>query len=432
MLNKKTAAYCSLGCKVNQYDTEAMRELMERAGYVTVPFDDIADVYIINTCSVTHVSDRKSRQMISRAHTQNAGAVIVVCGCYAKTNPEAVSALPGVNIILGTNDRNDIVNVIDRYLTEKRSGVFSHIADDTTFEDLSADESEKTRAYLKIQDGCNRFCSYCIIPYARGRIRSRTLDSTKRELERLSAHGYREVVLTGIHLMSYGMDFRDGTDITDVLKLAETIDGIDRVRLGSLEPEFVTEKFVETCAKSKKVCRQFHLALQSGSDTVLKRMNRKYTTDKFMQGVNALREAMPDCAVTTDIIAGFVGETEEEHRETLDFVKKAEFARVHVFPYSVREGTVAAKMSGHVSPDIKDRRAHEIAALAAELQIKYMEKFIGTEADVLIEEPCDGGMRGLTDTYIDVHTNAPETAENEIIKVKITVIEGKHLVGEIV
>ena len=426
---EKTCAYCPLGCKVNQYDTEAMRELMEGAGYKTVPFEDAADIYVINTCSVTHVSDRKSRQMISRAHVKNPDAVIVVAGCYAKTNPDAVSALPGVNIILGTNDRQSIVEVIEKYINEHKEGIFRHTADDSYFEELSADESENTRAYLKIQDGCNRFCTYCIIPYARGRIRSRSLSSVKAELEKLAAHGYKEVVLTGIHLMSYGMERNDGTDLTDAIAQADDIPGIRRIRLGSLEPELITQKFVDYIAGNERVCRQFHLSLQSGSDGVLKRMNRRYTAERYAEKVDMLRAAMPDCAITTDIIAGFVGETEAEHKETLDFVRRIEFARVHVFPYSVRTGTVAEKMQGHVDPAVKERRAHELISLTDEYQRKYMEKLVGKTVEVLVEEPCEGGMRGYTDTYVDVHLPADESLANSIVRVRITGMEGKWLRG---
>ncbi|MBQ9950328.1 MAG: tRNA (N(6)-L-threonylcarbamoyladenosine(37)-C(2))-methylthiotransferase MtaB, partial [Clostridia bacterium] len=420
-----------LGCKVNQYDTDAMRKLMEAHGYVTVPFSDVADVYVINTCSVTHVSDRKSRQMISRAHAQNSDAVIIAAGCYAKTNPQAVSSLPGVNIILGTNDRASIVSVVEEYVKSKRSEVKVCKTDDTVFEDLTADESEKTRAYLKIQDGCNRFCSYCIIPYARGRIRSRTLESTKRELVKLAEHGYREVVLTGIHLMSYGADFKDGTDITDAIALTDDIRGIERVRLGSLEPEFVTDKFVRAVSEREKVCRQFHMSLQSGSDTVLMRMNRKYTTESFSAAVEKLRNAMPNCAITTDIIAGFAGETDEEHAQTLQFVEKIGFSKVHVFPYSVRSGTKAENMPDHVRPEVKEKRAHEISDAAAKSREEYMKNCIGKTERVLFEERSGDAMRGYTDTYLDVRVKTDCDFSNEIFNVHITGFDGDGLIGEI-
>ena len=427
-----TCAYCSLGCKVNQYDTEAMRELMERAGYITVPFDDAADVYIINTCSVTHVSDRKSRQMISRAHTKNPDAVIVVAGCYAKTDPETVSNLSGVNIVLGTNDRNSVVDVINNYLNDKDKHQIINSASDKSFEELSADESDKTRAYLKIQDGCNRFCSYCIIPYARGRIRSRSLESVKSEMRKLADHGYKEIVLTGIHTMSYGMDLSDNVDLTDAISQADDIDGIRRIRLGSLEPELMSDKFIDYLASNSRICRQFHMSLQSGSDTVLRRMNRRYTADRYAEKVEKLRKAIPGCAITTDIIAGFVGETEQEHRETLEFVKRIGFAKVHVFPYSVRKGTRAAEMPGHIDPSVKDRRAHELIELASQYQTQYMNGFVGQTTEVLAEEPCIGGYRGYTDTYVDVHADLPADCVNQLVQVEITGVQDDFLTGKAV
>ena len=426
----KTCAYCTLGCKVNSYDTDAMRAVMEESGYITVPFSDIADVYVINTCSVTHISDRKSRQMISRAHTKNPDAIIIVAGCYAKTAPEVVSALPGVNIVLGTNDRKKVADILNSYIAENRNHALTYTADDTAFEELSADESDKTRAYLKIQDGCNRFCSYCIIPYARGRIRSRSLESTKNELLRLAEKGYKEVVLTGIHLMSYGLDL-DGVDIVDAIALSKDIDGIKRVRLGSLDPDFITDKFVKAVSENKKVCRQFHLSLQSGSNTVLKRMNRRYTAEQYKDAVMRLRRAMPDCAITTDIIAGFAGETDLEHEETLKFVDEIGFARVHVFPYSERRGTVAAKMPDQVSPEIKEKRAHEIAKAAEMTQKQYMQSFIGRRVEVLFEEAQGEFLRGYTDTYIDVLAKAGAELVNEIKSVEVKEAYGTHLVGDI-
>lgn len=430
MQTEKNAAYCSLGCKVNQYDTDAMRSIMEASGYKTVAFHDIADVYIINTCSVTHISDRKSRQMISRAHTRNPDAIIVVTGCYSKTAPDAVASLPGVNIVLGTNERSMIADIINDYVQKDRASVFAYQSDNSYFEDLSANESDKTRAYLKIQDGCNRFCSYCIIPYARGRIRSRSLESVKREFIKLAEHGYKEVVLTGIHLMSYGVDLC-GIDIVDAIAQADDIQGIERIRLGSLEPEFVTDRFVNSVCANKKVCRQFHLSLQSGSDTVLKRMNRKYTSEQYAQAVEKLRTAMPKCAITTDIIAGFAGETEAEHEETLAFVKRIRFSSAHVFPYSVRKGTAAESMKPQVPSQVKERRAHELMQLAGNLHNEYIESFIGDTLEVLLEEPCSGGMRGYTDTYIDVHTVTDKDLINTICNVKITGVRDGHLFGEL-
>ena len=431
-MRNKTVAYCSLGCKVNQYDTDSMKLVMEGEGYTTVAFSDIADIYVINTCSVTHVSDRKSRQMISRAHTKNPDAIIVVTGCYAATSPDVVSKLDGVNIVLGTNDRNQIAKVINDYINNKFSDTYINEKDDVEFEDLSADESDKTRAYLKIQDGCNRFCSYCIIPYARGRIRSRSLESTKREFERLAQKGYKEVVLTGIHLMSYGLENKT-FDIVDAIAQADNIEGIKRIRLGSLDPDFITDRFVKAVTQNKKVCRHFHLSLQSGSNTVLKRMNRRYTAEQYLEAVNKLRTQMPDCAITTDIIAGFVGETEDEHKQTLDFIKKVGFAKVHVFPYSVRKGTVAELMPNHVNPEIKDRRTHEVAAAAQITCSEYLKSFINKNVDVLVEESVDDeNMRGYTDKYVEVILKGNSSLQNAIKTVKVIGIKDNALIGEII
>ena len=331
------AAFCTLGCKVNQYDTEAMRELFEKAGYETVDFSEPADVYLINTCTVTQTGDKKSRQMISRAHALSPNAKIVVAGCYAQRAPEEVLALPGVNLVIGTKERARVVELVEKLAQDKQDAV-SDLRTERTFEPLTASHEGRTRAQLKIQEGCDRFCTYCIIPYARGPIRSRPLQDVRCELEKLAAAGYHEVVLTGIHLMSYGRDLGDGVTLIDAIAQAEGLSQIRRIRLGSLEPQLLSETFVRALAENPRVCHQFHLSLQSGSAGVLKRMNRRYTPEEYAECVHRLRSAMPGCAITTDIIVGFPGETEEEFEETLAFARQVSLARIHVFPYSRRAG----------------------------------------------------------------------------------------------
>ncbi len=419
-------AFYTLGCKVNQYDTEAMRELFEHAGWETVPFEEKADVYLINTCSVTQISDKKSRQMISQAHRRAPEAFLVVTGCYAQTDPEKVKDLPGVGLVIGTDGRKEIVRTVDQAIAGSRTSGVSDIRRVRQFEEMGAVEESRTRAVLKIQDGCSNFCSYCVIPYARGPIRSRKPESVQAELKKLASNGFKEVVLTGIHLASYGLDLKDRKiRLTDILKIAEETDGIERVRLGSLEPLFCDEVFAETASGLKKLCRQFHLSLQSGSDTVLKRMNRRYDTAGFEKAVAGLRKHMPDCAVTTDVIAGFVGETEEEHLETCAFVRRIGFARMHVFPYSRRKGTAADSMEGHLDRSVKERRASELIAIGKEMEETFVESLIGTEQTVLIED--DG--TGYTGNYVRVRCSGPE---GELVRVRITGRDHTIANGEVI
>lgn len=387
-------AFYTLGCKVNHYETQAMEELFIKAGYSIVTFTDVADIYIVNTCSVTQMSDKKSRQMLSRAKAMNPDAMIVAVGCYAETAYDTVRQMEHIDLVLGTDGRKDIVKLVEREQLYHHTDPFSR----REFELLSATRDARTRATLKIQDGCNRFCSYCIIPYARGALRSRPLENCKKELRLLGKLGYSEVVLTGIQLAAYGVDLLHEPDLLDVLKLADSTDGILRVRLGSLEPTLINDRFLSVAAQCKTLCPQFHLSLQSGSDSVLKRMNRRYDTAVYRTAVQGLRKAFPNCAITTDIIAGFVGETEAEHRETMEFVREIEFARIHVFPYSKRQGTKAAGMNGHLSKAVKDARAQELLALGTELEEAFVEKQIGHTFRVLLED--DG--TGYTDHYVRV------------------------------
>lgn len=421
-------AFQTLGCKVNHYETQAMRELFEKASWTVVPFGEAADVVLINTCTVTAVSDKKSRQLLSRAYRENPDALIVAAGCYSETSPDAVRKLPGIGLVIGNAKKNEIVSLVNEALEGRAIQSFPSVETVHSFEELSAIRDGRTRATLKIQDGCRNFCTYCAIPFARGPLRSRPLDSIVSELTRLSNEGFREIVLTGIHLASYGLDLEPDAngkrpELLDVLVAANAIPGIERVRIGSLEPRYCDKRFSEAVANLPKICRQFHLSLQSGSDTVLKRMCRRYTTAEYEAAVNALRAAMPDCAITTDVIAGFVGETEEEHRESMAFVQKIGFARIHVFPYSRRSGTAADRMSGHLERAIKEARARELIALGEELEHAFIDRMLGSIQTVIVED--DG--TGYTSNYVRVRTGGTEGEEKTV---RLTARENDIAIGE--
>jgi len=421
-MSARKAALTTLGCKVNHYETEAMRELFVQAGWDIVDFSDTADVYIVNTCTVTQTSDSKSRQMIARAHRSNPNALVVAVGCYAQVSPESVSALEGVGLVLGTSGRKEIVSRVEEALKSRASEPeILPLSELREFEPLSAVRDSRTRATLKIQDGCVNYCSYCVIPYARGPLRSRPLDEIAAEVNALANEGYKEIVLTGIHLASYGRDL-NGETLLDAIACASGADGISRIRLGSLEPLFITRETAKALASNPKICRQFHLSLQSGSDTVLKRMNRRYTSAEYLHAVEFLRDEMLDCAVTTDVIAGFCGETEAEHRETLAFCERAAFARMHVFPFSVRSGTKAATMPGQLPKAVKDARAKELIALGKRLTEQYLASQTGSIVEVLVES--DGG--GYSGNYIRVQTDAPE---GEIVRIRLDGFKGETAFG---
>ena len=417
-------ALTTLGCKVNHYETEAMRELFVQDGWEIVEFSDLADVYVINTCTVTQTSDTKSRQMIARAHRMNPSALVVAVGCYAQTAPEAVASLEGVGLVIGTSGRKEIVYRVNDALASRADEAYiSPLYEMREFEPLSAVRDSRTRATLKIQDGCVNFCSYCIIPYARGPLRSRPLDEISTEVELLAREGYREIVLTGIHLASYGRDLaQEGITLLDAIARASEPDGIRRIRLGSLEPLFVTKPVAMALAENPNICRQFHLSLQSGSDTVLNRMNRRYTAEEYLTALALLRSYMPDCAITTDVIAGFAGETEEEHRETLAFCERAKFARMHVFPFSLRKGTKAEQLPGHLPKAVKEARAKELIRLGKELTQAYLSAQVGSIVEVLVES--DGA--GYSGNYIRVKTSAPE---GEIVRIRLDGFEGETAFG---
>lgn len=414
--------FITLGCRVNQYESDAMAELLREAGWEVTDDPSVSDLCIINTCTVTNIADRKSRQMISKAHRLNENAKLIACGCFTQRSPEEAKRLSGVDAVLGSADKNKIVEIAAA-LFENEHGEAEVLVRDVMrereFEELSATREGRTRAYLKIQDGCNMFCTYCAIPYARGAIRSRRLESVRNEAEKLNEEGYAEVVLTGIHLMSYGRDFGDGTNILDAVKCFDGLENIKRIRFGSLEPHMMTDEIISGLAANERICRQFHLALQSGSTTVLDRMKRGYTAEQFYALTVKLRAAFGEgLALTTDIIAGFPGETEEEHRETLAFMEKVGFSKVHIFPYSRRSGTKADGMSGQLTNAVKSERAKELIEKGRELEMKFLKTYIGSTVSVLIEENEGGKALGCTDTYAKVAIGSHEE-ENTFVNVLI-------------
>ena len=428
-----TVSFCTLGCKVNQYETEAMTKLFKDAGYTIKDFDEICDVYVINTCTVTGMGDRKSRQMINRAKKQNPNAVIAVVGCYSQVAPDEVKKIDGVSIVLGTSSKNEIVKLTQKAIEEKKN-IFSvnDIMKVRNYEDMWVSSySSKTRAFVKIEDGCTEFCTYCIIPYARGPVRSRSIESIKNEVKALSENGFKEIVLTGIHIASYGKDTKTHT-LLDVIKEIAKIDGIERIRLGSLEPRILTEEFISEISKIKKVCNHFHISLQSGCDETLKRMNRKYTTDEYFESVCLLRKYFENPAIATDVMVGFPGETEEEFQSSLDFVKKVNFADAHVFAYSNRKGTKADVMENQVDKSTKENRSRKMSGCVKTLQKNYMNEFSGKEEKILVErEIADGIFEGHMTNYIKVHVKSDEDISKKIISVKIEKCEKDYLVAKI-
>ncbi len=431
----RSVAFCTLGCKVNQYETEAMTELFKSAGYIINQFEDVSDVYIINTCTVTGTGDKKSRQMIRRAKHTNPDAIVAVVGCYSQVSPEEVAQIEGVNLILGTNDRGRIVELVEQCKAGDSQPVFAvgDIMKTRKYEQLWVTSyDDRTRAYVKIEDGCNEFCSYCIIPYARGPIRSRPVEDIQKEVAQIAKSGFCEVVLTGIHLASYGKD-RGDISLIDAIRAVHDIDGIERIRLGSLEPRLLTETFVEEIASMPKVCDHFHISLQSGCDDTLVRMNRKYTSQEFLEGVCRLRKYYKNPAITTDIIVGFAGETDEEFEQSLDFVRKVAFSEAHVFPYSMRKGTRAAKLPNQIPGDIKDERARRMSDMCKALHQEYMNSFVGDTLSVLFERETQPGIyEGHTANYIRVNVAAHKDISHQILNVRIISHSNGAAQGEIV
>ncbi len=424
-------AFCTLGCKVNQYDTDAMKALFEKAGHAVVDFDEKADVYVVNTCTVTAVGDKKSRQMVSRAHARAPEAAIVVAGCYAQGAPEEALSLPGVAAVAGTAGRANIVKIAEDALAGVQSAKVRGFQGREAFEELDVSREGRTRAYLKIQDGCDRYCAYCIIPYVRGPVRSRNLEDIRRQLEALAREGYREVVLTGIHLMSYGKE-RGELNLLDAIAQAGGLDGIRRIRLGSLEPQLFSKSFVDALAGNPKICRHFHLSLQSGSAGVLARMGRRYAPEEYAMCVDMLRAAMPGCAITTDVIAGFPAENEEEFGETLAFAREMRLSRIHVFPYSRRKGTRAYDMPGQVAAEVKKARAARLIALGRELEADYAKSLVGTAEEVLFEERKGAYLCGHTGTYVPARVKTEAPLEGEIATVRFVEARGNALSGIII
>lgn len=429
---KKTAAFLSLGCKVNSYETEAMRGMFEAAGYEIVDFKDQADVYVINTCTVTNIADRKSRQMLHQAKKRNPQAVIAAVGCYVQAAEEALLEDSAVDIVVGNNKKSDIVELVTRFQENRnKEDLVVDINEEVEYEELNVISTmEKTRAFIKIQDGCNRFCSYCIIPYVRGRVRSRSEEDILSEIRALVDKGYQEFVLTGIHISSYGTDLLSSQELENGrMPLAELIveigeiAGIERIRLGSLEPRIITEKFVEMISSVKQFCPHFHLSLQSGSDSVLKRMNRKYSAKEYEERVNLLRKFFEHPAFTTDVIVGFPGESEEEFQETLEFVKGIGFSQIHVFKYSKRAGTVAAKMPNQIPEDIKHQRSNELITLVERMAKEYKDYFMGRIEKILIEEEINLGGKtyqiGHNERYLKLAVECDEDLTNRVIEAKV-------------
>ncbi len=400
--------------------------------YEIVNFEEFADVYIINTCTVTNMSDRKSRQIIRRAKQINPNSILVATGCYAQTAKEELEKITDIDLIVGNTEKKDIVKIVEEYRDNKnRERVkMSDINKQKEFVDFgSVTYTEKTRAVIKVQDGCNNFCSYCIIPYAKGRVRSRKLESIVKEITEIAAKGIKEVVITGIHVASYGIDFDNNTRLIDLLEAIQKIDGIKRIRLGSLEPNIITEEFVNRLKKVTKMCDHFHLSLQSGCDETLKRMNRKYTAETFEKEVNLLRKTFPDVALTTDVIVGFPGETEEEFNETYKYLSKIRFTKLHVFKYSPRKGTVAAKMKNQIDSTVKEKRSHKLIELSNECEIEFLDRYVGKELKVLFEKQDEEYIKGHTTNYLVVKAKETEL-ENQIKDVKIVSRDNLELIGE--
>ncbi len=442
---KKTAAFLNLGCKVNSYETEAMRGMFERAGYEIVDFKEVADVYVVNTCTVTNIADRKSRQMLHQAKKRNPEAVIAAAGCYVQAKEEELLEDSAVDLIIGNNKKSDVVTMVERYFESRnKEELITDIGMEQGYEELMLSSTlEKTRAFIKIQDGCNRFCSYCIIPYVRGRVRSREEQDILKEIEGLAKKGYQEIVLTGIHISSYGTDRVTETEghkrnaLAELIVKVADIPGIQRIRIGSLEPRIITEEFVQVIAGIKQFCPHFHLSLQSGSNTVLSRMNRKYTAEEYYEKVQLLRQYFEHPAFTTDVIVGFPGETEEEFEETCDFVRKVGFSQIHVFKYSKREGTKAAAMSGQLNEEMKHQRSNRLITIAEKMSEEYKALFMGRIEKILVEEETtvDGIIyqTGHNERYLKLAVRSGEDLTNRIITAKVEKgLDGDILLCEII
>jgi len=428
----KKVALHNLGCKVNAYETEAMQEMLEHAGYEIVPFQEGADIYVINTCTVTNIADRKSRQMLHRARKMNPDAVVVAAGCYVQAQAEKQVIDPCIDIVLGNNKKQDLLTALQAY--EEAHGDLREVIDinhTKEYENLHlTKQGEHTRAYIKVQDGCNQFCSYCIIPYARGRVRSRAKEDVVAEVTDLAKNGYQEVVLTGIHLSSYGIDFENEDNLLSLIRAVHEIEGIKRIRLGSLEPRIITEEFVQAIAALPKMCPHFHLSLQSGCNETLKRMNRRYTSEEFYEKCEILRKYFEKPALTTDVIVGFPQETEEEFETTYEFLKKICFYETHIFKYSKREGTKAAVMQRQIPEQIKAKRSARLIELGEKNRRAYEESFLGKTVEVLVEEKSDVNGKemwtGHTKEYMKIALESEKNLQNCILNVQIK--DGREII----
>ena len=431
-------AFATLGCRVNMYESEAMTEKFVREGYEVVDFSEVSDVYVVNTCSVTNMGDKKSRQIIGRARRLNPEAIIAVVGCYSQIAPKEVSGIEGVDVVLGTRNKGDIVYYVNKARDEKKPQVkVGAVLRNKQFEELKIEDyRDKTRAFLKIQDGCNRFCAYCLIPYTRGAVCSKDFNNVLNEVRELANHGFKEVILSGIHTASYGLDLEGNVDLVTLLEEIEKIDGIERVRIGSIEPAFFTDEVVEKIKNMKKLCPQFHLSLQSGCNSTLKRMNRRYSAEEYERIVNVLRENLKDASITTDVIVGFPGETNEEFEETYEFLKRNKLTKTHIFKFSPRTGTKAATMENQIDGNIKEERSKRLIELNNINEKAYTDSLMGREMGVLIEQEVkglDGIFEGYTRNYVKVHVHgASKDNIGNIIKVKLFESKGDYAEGKVV
>ena len=450
-MNNKTIATYTLGCKVNQYETNAVEEIFTQNGYTLTDFDDKSDIYIINTCTVTSMSDRKSRQVIRRAKKNNKDAIVVVMGCYAQNNPDAIIKIEDVNLVLGTKDKNKIFEEVQKISKHDKVVRVTNIMDELEFENLSVTSYTKnTRAFVKIQDGCDRYCSYCIIPYTRGRIRSRNISDIVREVQSLSDNGYKEVVLTGIHIASYDKDLKKSKNelipiidskkddfiqadisLIDVIEEVSNIKNIHRVRIGSVEPIIISDDFLKRLTKIEKFCHHFHLSLQSGCDDTLKRMNRRYTTDEYRDVVLKIRQYFDSSAITTDIITGFPGETQEEFEKTYLYLSDINLYEMHIFPFSRRSGTKAYDMKNQIDNDTKHKRSEKLIALANKNKNDFEQNLIGKTFDVLFEQKEDEFYHGYTKNYVKIYVKSDKELSGKLIDVRINALENGRLIGEI-
>lgn len=451
-MNKRTVATYTLGCKVNQYETNAVEEIFTQNGYTLTDFDNKSDIYIINTCTVTSMSDRKSRQVIRRAKKNNKDAVVVVMGCYAQNDPDAIIKIEDVNLVVGTKDKNKIFEEVQKITNNDKVVKVTSIMEEVEFENLSVTSYTKnTRAFVKIQDGCDRYCSYCIIPYTRGRIRSRIISDIVKEVQSLSDNGYKEVVLTGIHIASYGKDLKKSktefipiinsqkedfvqadASLIDVIEEVSKIKNLYRIRIGSVEPIIISEVFLERLSKIDKFCPHFHLSLQSGCNDTLKRMNRRYTTDEYKEAVQKIRQYFDTPAITTDIIAGFPGETDEEFEKTYSYLSDINLYEMHIFPFSRRSGTKAYDMKNQIDNDVKHRRCEKLIALANRNKEEFEKGLIGKIFDVLFEQREEQYYQGYTKNYVKIYVKTQKDLSGKLLDVRINSFENNKLIGELI